>query len=137
MLRSCIITAALALILAACGGGDKFAGPRPGPGVNGYLWRATLDSLYFMPLVDLDPQTGSVITDWYSNPDAPDERVKVSAYILDNNLRADALDVKVVRQTRAAGGNWISQPVQAATELKIEDAILDRARELRIASLEG
>jgi len=103
-------------------------------GVNSYLWHATLDTLSFVPLASADPFGGVVITDWYSPPQAPTERMKVTVYILDRNLRADGLKVAVFRQTKDATGVWADAPVANDTSLKLEDAILKRARELRLAS---
>ena len=76
---------------------------RPQPnaiGVNSYLWRATLDTLAFMPLASADPYGGVVITDWYVNPEKPDERFKCTVYILDTRLRGDALNVTVFKQVQ-------------------------------------
>src|SRR3569833_4342040 len=82
------------------------AGPEQGIGVNGYLWRASLDTLAFMPLSSADPYGGVIITDWYANPEKPDERFKAQVYILATRLRAAGLAVTVYTQTRAAGGQW-------------------------------
>jgi hypothetical protein len=106
-------------------------------GVNGYLWRATLDTLSFMPLASADPYGGTVITDWYSNPEKPDERFKCTVYILDSRLRADGLKVAVFKQTRDAAGNWVDSESAAQTETDIENAILTRARQLRLANVKG
>jgi hypothetical protein len=103
-------------------------------GVNSYLWHATLDTLAFMPLQSADPFGGVVITDWYVAPNAPDERLKVTIYILDRALRADGLKVVVFRQTRTAGV-WSDAQPSPDTAHKLEDAILTRARELRLATL--
>jgi hypothetical protein len=106
-------------------------------GVNGYLWRATLDTLSFMPLASADPYGGTVITDWYSNPEKPDERFKATVYILDSRLRADGLKVSVFKQTRDPGGAWVDSPTAAQTETDIENAILTRARQLRLSNIRG
>jgi hypothetical protein len=108
-----------------------------GIGVNGYLWRATLDTLAFMPLASADPYGGTVITDWYSNPEKPDERFKATVYILDTRLRADGLKVTIFKQVRDAAGNWVDAPTAAQTETDIENAILTRARELRLSNVRG
>ena len=102
-------------------------------GVNSFLWHATLDTLRFMPLASADPFGGVVITDWYSAPEAPTERLKVTVYILDRSLRADGLKIAVFRQTQT-GGTWTDAQVSADTATKLENAILTRARELRLAS---
>jgi len=127
---------AIALSLAACGGGRDKAAKALAPtqittiGVNSYLWRASLDALAFMPLVQTDSAGGVIVTDWYINPSNPGERVKVSVAILDQDLRADALRVAASRQV-SQGGNWVDAPVQAATVQKLEDIILTKARDLR------
>ena len=84
-------------------------GQAPAIGVNGYLWRATLDTLSFMPLASADPYGGVVITDWYTNPEKPDERFKCTVYILDARLRADGLNVAVFKQNKDPSGNWIDR----------------------------
>lgn len=109
----------------------------PGIGVNSYLWRATLDTLAFMPLASADPFGGIVMTDWYVNPEKPDERFKATVYILDTRLRADGLNVTVFKQTRDASGAWVDAPVNAQTDIDIENSILTRARQLRLSNLNG
>jgi hypothetical protein len=105
-------------------------------GVNSYLWRASLDALSFMPMVQADSSGGVIITDWYANPGNPGERMKVTVAILDKDLRADALRIAASRQV-AQNGQWVDAPVQAATVQKIEEIILTRARELRRSAIEG
>ena len=99
-------------------------------GVNSYLWRASLETLSFMPLTQADSSGGVIVTDWYSNPSNPNERVKISVSILDQDLRADALRVAASREV-LQGGTWVTAPVQAATVQKLEDIILTKARDLR------
>jgi hypothetical protein len=99
-------------------------------GVNSYLWRASLDALSFMPLLQTDSNGGVIVTDWYINPKDPGERVKVTVTILDQDLRADALRVVASREV-LQGGQWTAAPVQAATVQKLEDIILTKARDLR------
>jgi hypothetical protein len=105
--------------------------------VNGYLWRATLDTLSFMPLASADPYGGVIITDWYINPEKPDERFKCTVYILDSRLRADGLNVAVFKQNRDASGAWIDAPSATQTETDIENSILTRARQLRLSNIRG
>ena len=106
-----------------------------GLGVNSYLWRATLDTLAFMPLASADPIGGTVITDWYVNPEKPDERFKAIVYILDTRLRADGLNVTVFKQTRDGSGQWVDAPVAGQTDIDIENSILTRARQIRLSNL--
>jgi hypothetical protein len=108
-----------------------------GIGVNAFLWRGALETLNFMPLASADPFGGLIITDWYQPASAPSERLKVHVLILDRSLRADAVKVSVFRQAQGRGGEWIDQPVDPKTATELEDKILTKARELRIASLEA
>lgn len=130
----------VAITLAACGGSKHPAPAKLPPakmttlGVNAYLWRATVDVLSFMPTQQVDANTGVLLTDWKVNPQAPNERLKVSAYVLDRDLRADALKVAVQRQVNQ-NGVWVDAPVQAGTVQKLEDAILTRARQIRQGSV--
>jgi hypothetical protein len=122
------------------GPGGLTLGGKPAPesggtgiGVNGLLWRASLDTLSFMPLASADPFGGVIITDWYTAPETTNERFKATVYILDKRLRADGLKVAVFRQEKRADGGWVDTPVSAETSTKLENAILTRARQLRIA----
>ncbi len=99
-------------------------------GVNAYLWRAALDTLSFAPMAQVDSNGGVIVTDWYANPASPNERVKVTATILDRDLRADALRVAASRQI-LTNGIWVDAPVAAATVQRLEEIILTRARDLR------
>lgn len=105
-------------------------------GINSYLWRAALDTVSFMPLVQTDSNGGVIVTDWYANPSSPTERMKLTVTVLDQDLRADALRVAASRQV-SQGGAWIDVPVQAATVQKLEDIILTRARDLRRNAIGG
>ncbi len=111
---------------------DGSGGGGGGIGVNSYLWRATLDTVSFLPLESADPFGGVVITDWYAPPESPAERFKVTAYILDRSLRADGIRVSVFRQIRQRDGSWVDAPVSPQTATDMENAILTRARQLRI-----
>ncbi len=106
-----------------------------GIGVNAYLWRASLDTVSFMPLASADPFGGVIITDWYSPEEKPDERFKVNVFILDRQLRSSGVKVKTFRQ-RKSGNRWIDSTVADDTTRKMEDAILTRARQLRVADLQ-
>jgi len=106
-------------------------------GVNGYLWRATLDTLAFMPLASADPYGGVIITDWYAFPEKPEERFKITVYILDARLRADGLNVVVYRQHKDAAGAWVDAPSTSQTETDLENSILTKARQLRLSNIKG
>ncbi|HTK35978.1 MAG TPA: DUF3576 domain-containing protein [Caulobacteraceae bacterium] len=133
-----VLVLAIGLVATGCASRN-----RPDPavagqtlGVNGYLWRASLDTLAFMPLASADPYGGVIITDWYANPEKPDERFKAQVYILDTRLRADGLNVTVYKQTRTATG-WTDAAVAGQTATDIENAILTKARQLRLSNLNG
>lgn len=135
------MVAAACVGLAACGGkerprADLAASQITTIGVNSYLWRASLDAVSFMPLLQADSNGGVIVTDWYANPANPGERMKVTVSILDQDLRADALRVAASRQV-SQGGAWVDAPVQAATVQKLEEVILTRARDLRRSAIRG
>jgi hypothetical protein len=139
-------TAAALLVLTLVGSGcanrNKAVPNRLAPsrlttiGVNSYLWRAALDTVSFAPLLQANPNSGVIITDWYANPRAPGERVKLTVTILDQDLRADALRVSALREVNQNGA-WVPAPVTAATVQKLEDIILTRARDLRRVAVPG
>jgi len=107
-----------------------------GIGVNSFLWRASLDTTSFMPLASADPFGGVIITDWFTAPEAPTERFKMTIYILDTSLRADGVKVSVFRQAQAPDGSgWVDAAVTPGTAAQLENAILIRARQLRIDTL--
>jgi hypothetical protein len=122
-------------LLSDNGGLDLFGGDKKktndgsGIGVNGFLWRASLDTISFMPIISADPFGGVIITDWYS---APDERTKLNVFIRDRDLRADGVKVSVFRQIRSEG-DWRDASVAPATAGSLENAILTRARQIRLA----
>ena len=117
------------------GGKDKAANDgSSGIGVNSYLWRASLDTVSFMPLASADPFGGVIITDWYEAEEKPNERFKVNIFILDKQLRSDGVKVKVFRQ-QMSGGKWVDTQVSDNTGPQMEDAILTRARQLRVTDM--
>ena len=115
---------------------DKGGSGVGGIGINSFLWRASLDTLSFMPLNSADPFGGVIITDWYSTPDNPDERFKMTVYILDRRLRADGIKVAVFKQTRDKAFHWLHADVSGDTAIQLENAILIRARQLRLSALD-
>ena len=114
-------------------GDDSETPPKGGEiGVNSFLWRATLDTISFMPLTTADPFGGVVITDWYQPPESPTERFKINVFILGRELRGDGIRTTVFRQRLHPSGTWIDAPVSPATAPDLENTILSRARELRV-----
>ena len=116
------------------GGGGSSNGPA-GIGVNSFLWRASLDTVSFMPLTTTDPFGGVIITDWHQTPESPAERFKLTVFILDPELRADGLRVNAFRQERTASGEWVDAEIDPEIPVQIENAILTRARQLRVQTL--
>jgi hypothetical protein len=117
------------------GGGDSAKNGDTGGGiigVNSLLWRASLDTVSFMPLVSADPFGGVIITDWYAPPATPTERFKINIYILGRQLRADGIRASVFHQVQQGTG-WADAPVAPNTATDLENAILTRARQMRIA----
>ncbi len=115
-------------------GGKKETSPDQGGGgigVNTYLWRASLDTIAFMPVTSADPFGGVIITDWYSPAETPSERFKLNVYVLGRALRADGIRVSMFRQVYDNQGLWRDAQVQPDAGRKLEDAILTRARQLR------
>lgn len=105
-------------------------------GTNAYLWRAALDTLSFMTIAQTDSNGGVIVTEWYVNPAVPGERMKVSVAVLDQDLRADAVRVSAARQINQ-GGQWVDAAVAAGTNQKLEEIILQKARDLRRTTSTG
>jgi len=116
-------------------GGDRNSSTRGevGVGVNSFLWRASLDTISFIPLKSADPFGGVILTEWHTPSTTPNERIKVDILIIDRQLRADGIKVSVFRQKRQ-GTEWVDQPVDTRTATQLENVILTRARQLRIDS---
>ena len=135
---------AAALLLGGCahhrakkeGNVDLAASKITQIGVNAYLWRAALDTVSFMPLAQVDSNGGVIVTDWYANPSTPSERMKLTVTILDQDLRADAVRVAASREI-SQNGQWVEAPVAAQTVQKLEDIILEHARDLRRGAVTG
>lgn len=104
--------------------------------VNGFLWRASLDTIAFMPISTVDPFGGVITTDWHTAPEQPNERAKVNIFILDRDLRADGVRVTVFRQVRDDKGDWADAPTKPSTATALEETILTRARQMRLAQKE-
>lgn len=104
--------------------------------VNRFLWQASLDTIQFMPLASTDPFTGVIATDWSSTESAPGERFKVTVYLTSPELAATSVKVAVYRQIRDEKNGWVQTAVDPATPRRLEDAILTRARQMRVSELE-
>ena len=109
------------------------AGQGQGLGVNAYLWRAALDTISFMPILSADSTGGTLLTDWYSPPATPNERLKLNIVIKDQTLRADGVTVTVFKQ-QLVDGAYKDEAVNPAVGTQLEDTIVQRARQLRLAN---
>lgn len=118
------------------GGSDEGDMAQTGIGVNAWLWRASLDTISFMPLASADPFGGVIITEWYEPPESEGERFKLNAFIQDKQLKANAINVKVFRQVKR-GGQWQDADVSKDMARDLENAILTRARRMRVADRRG
>jgi len=107
-----------------------------GIAVNSFLWRASLDTLSFMPLVSADPFGGVIITDWYSTSEKSKEKFKVVAYILDKDLRVDSLKVSVFKKLKDENDEWVDSKPSSILQNKVEDAILTKARKYKIQTIQ-
>ncbi len=116
-------------------GDDQGSGQ--GLGINSFLWRASLDTVSFMPIASADPFGGVIITDWYAPPETPDERFKLNVFIMGRALRADGLKIAAFRQAKDSSGNWADRPMDPAVITDLENTVLTRARKMRIAAQSG
>ena len=121
--------------LFGVGGNGQNNNGTAGVGVNSFLWRASLDTVSFMPLASADPFGGVIITDWFSPPETPDERFKVNVFILGRDLRADGVRASVFHQKKDPAGQWNEAQVDANTATDLENAILTRARQIRLSAV--
>ena len=101
--------------------------------INALLWRASLDILSTIPLDDVDTFGGTIVTEWYQLKKTSDERIKMTAFVLDRELRADGIRVVVYVQKRI-GDNWQDSGIDAEMGKQMEEVILTRAREIRASS---
>ena len=99
--------------------------------VNGYLWRASLDVLSIAPLISTDALGGTIITDWYTNKNIKDKRIKITAQIRTSELRSDGIKVKVHVQ-KLINNVWSDTVTDNDLAVRIENNILNEARNLRV-----
>ncbi len=118
--------------LSIGGDDDKDEAGNSPIGVNSFLWRATLDTLSFVPLASADPFGGVILSEWYEDPKTPGERFKFNALILDRSLRADGIKITVFKQVKGVDNQWQDTEVNPSVARDIENTILTRARQLRI-----
>jgi hypothetical protein len=115
-------------------GGKNSSKATEGINVNSYLWRAALDSVYFMPLISADPFGGTIVTDWYNQHPDSNERYKLNIIIVGAELRPDAIKVAAFKQIKNRGGAWQDTTISSELASDIEDRIILKAREFKFAS---
>jgi len=103
--------------------------------VNAILWRAALDTVSVIPIDDIDTFGGTILTEWYPHPANTDQRIKIAVFVIDRELRADAIRVLVYVQQNQ-GSNWTDIGQDADFARRMEDLILTRAREIRSANIQ-
>lgn len=106
-------------------------GPQTGSTVSPILWQAARDTLSFVKFSSEDPLTGLLVSEWYSPPQNPNERLKISVFVLSHELRSDALAVTVDRQVLSPSGQWVATTIARKVEDDLETAILRRAGQLK------
>jgi hypothetical protein len=109
---------------------DRNIGLQTGATVSPVLWQATRDTLHFAGISSEDPMTGLLLTEWYSPPGKPNERLRVSVFVLSRALRSDSVAVTVERQARSPTGQWVDTPVARDVVTGLENAILQRSRQI-------
>jgi hypothetical protein len=114
--------------------GNFFGSSTGGLPINALLWRASLDIVSTIPIDDVDTFGGTIVTEWYSLADSPNERIKMTFFVLDLELRSDAIRVQVYVQ-RQENGVWVDGGTDSALGGKLEELVLTRAREIRAAGV--
>ena len=100
--------------------------------INPYLWKGSLETINFMPLISADPFAGIIITDWYNDADEPKERCKINVFIKGLEMKTQNLKVNSFCQTKV-DGSWIDQPVNKLNNAKLENAILNKAKKIKLS----
>ncbi len=104
--------------------------------VNAILWRASLEIISLIPIADVDTFGGTIVSDWYSLPDKPNERIKITIFVSGRELRSDAVRITVHVQTRdGVDGIWGGSIRDDAFGRRLEDLVLNRAREIRAETI--
>ena len=116
---------------------ESSIGPQTGSGVSPELWLAAQETLHFAGTSSEDPMAGLFVTEWYSPPANRAQRLRVSAFITSRALRSDSLAVTVERQERSPDGQWRDTPVARDVVAGLENAILQRARQIHAQRYRG
>lgn len=100
--------------------------------INPYLWRATLETINFMPIASADPFGGIIITDWYSTQKNPKERCKLNIFIRGAELKTENLKVNSFCENKI-NNDWVNSSIKNEDNIKIENAILNKAKKIKLS----
>ena len=101
--------------------------------INPFLWRASIETISFMPLASTDPFAGTIITDWYTAENSLGERCKLNIFINGAEMKTDNLKVSSFCQT-LKDNQWVNSPSNSEDNIKLENAILNKAKKLQLTS---
>ena len=101
--------------------------------INPFLWRASIETISFMPLTSTDPFAGTIITDWYTAENSLGERCKLNIFINGAEMKTDNLKVSSFCQT-LKDNQWVNSPSNSEDNIKLENAILNKAKKLKLTS---
>ena len=101
--------------------------------INPYLWKASLNTISFMPLSSTDPFAGTIITDWYTAETNLGERCKLNIFISGKDLKTNNLKVLSFCQTLKKN-QWVNLPSKIEENIKLENVILNEAKKLKLTS---
>ena len=101
--------------------------------INPFLWRASIETISFMPLASTDPFAGTIITDWYTAENSLGERCKLNIFINGADMKTDNLKVSSFCQS-LKDKQWVNSPSNNEDNIRLENAILNKAKKLKLTS---
>ena len=101
--------------------------------INPFLWRASIETIEFMPLASTDPFAGTIITDWYTAESSLGERCKLNIFINGADMKTDNLKVSSFCQS-LKDNQWVNSPSNSGDNIRLENAILNKAKKLKLTS---
>ena len=101
--------------------------------INAFLWKASIETINFMPLSSTDPFAGTIITDWYTANENLNERCKLNIFINGQELKTDNLKVSSFCQS-LKNNQWVNMPSNSDNNMKLENVILNKAKKLKLTS---
>ena len=101
--------------------------------INPFLWRASIETINFMPLASTDPFAGTIITDWYTAENSFGERCKLNIFINGADMKTENLKVSSFCQS-LKNNQWVNSPSNSENNTRLENAILNKAKKLKLTS---